>query len=115
MKRFKLKTIRHKLLAVVLVTTFTALVAVLATMVGFSVREYHNSLVADMITQSELLGHMTEPALTFDDQQLAEQNLNMLRFHPKVNAALIYDADGNLFASYNPVGELSPPRVPEQD
>jgi signal transduction histidine kinase/ActR/RegA family two-component response regulator len=115
MKQLKLRTVRHKLLAVVLITTLAALVAALMAMVGFTLRDYHKSLIADMATQSELLGHITEPALTFDDQRLAEQNLNLLRFHPKVNAAVIYDENGKEFASYNRNGEMSLPQVPEQD
>ena len=93
--------IRRKLLGIILLTTLVALLASLAAIVVYDLRAYHQNLIADMSTQSELLGHMTAPALTFDDKRLASENLGMLRARPKVRAAAIYNARGALFATYN--------------
>ena len=98
-------TVRSKVFGVALATTFVALVVALAAIVAYNLRAYEQNLVADMTTQSLLIGHMTEPALTFDDRQLASQNLGLLRFRPQVRAAAIYDARGKLFASYVTAGE----------
>jgi signal transduction histidine kinase/CheY-like chemotaxis protein len=106
MKLFRFDSVRSKLLAAVMLTTLAALVVALAASVTEGLRNYHNSLVDDMATQSELLGHMTAPALTFDDPQLAQQNLNLLRLRPKVHAAAIYDGRGRLFATYSLPGDL---------
>ena len=100
-----LRTVRQKLLGVVLLTTLVALVVALAAIIGYNLRADHQNLVADMSTQSELLGRMTAPALSFDDQQLASRNLNLLRIRPKVRAAAIYNARGALFATYNTAGD----------
>lgn len=100
-----LRTVRQKLLGVVLLTTLVALVVALAAIIGYNLRADHQSLVADMSTQSELLGHMTAPALSFDDKKLASQNLSLLRIRPKVRAAAIYNARGELFATYGAAGE----------
>jgi hypothetical protein len=111
-----LLTIRQKLLGVVLLTTLVALIVALGTTVAYNLREYHQNVIADMSTQSELLGHMTAPALTFDDKQLALQNLKLLQLHPTVRAAAIYKTWDGLFASYTRPGEkyVFPPR-PEKD
>jgi methyl-accepting chemotaxis protein len=76
--------------------------------IGYDLRHYHRSLLSDMATQAELLGHMTSAALTFDDHRLAGENLALLRIRPSVRAGAIYDADGALFASYLAPGQPGP-------
>ena len=109
-------SIRQKLFAAVLLTTLVALLVSLVAIVAYDLRLYHRNLILDMTTQSELLGHMTAPALAFDDQRLATQNLNLLRIRPEVHAAAIYTARGGLFATYAAPGEASPfPPLPGAD
>ncbi|CDG81214.1 hybrid sensor histidine kinase/response regulator [Janthinobacterium agaricidamnosum] len=96
----RLRSIRHKLLAVVLLTTLVATMVSLGTIVAYDLRAYHRNLLSDMTTQAELLGHMSAAALTFDDQRLATENLGLLRIRPKVQAGAIYNARGELFATY---------------
>src|SRR2546426_12432702 len=116
MKLRPLRTVRHKILVVVLVTTLVALIVALGGIVAYNLRADHQALISDMTTQSELLGHMTAPALAFDDKQLASQNLGLLRFRPNVRAAAIYDARGALFATYAAPGEQAlPPAVAQQE
>jgi len=110
----RLRTVQHRLLAVVLGTTLTALVVALTATVGDNLRTYRSGLISDMATQSELLGHMTEPALTFDDKHLAEQNLALLRYRPGVIAAAIYDAKGQIFATFSDPKALSFPAHAEE-
>jgi signal transduction histidine kinase/CheY-like chemotaxis protein len=98
-------SIRRKLVRAVMATTFAALLVSIAIIIGYDLRSYHRSLVNDLATQAELVGHMTSAALTFDDPRLANENLALLRTRPQVRAAAIYDADGDLFASYQAQGE----------
>jgi signal transduction histidine kinase/ActR/RegA family two-component response regulator len=105
--RPRLRTVSRKLLAVVLLTTLIALIVGLGASVYYNLRIDQRNFVYDMNTQSELLGHMTAPALSFDDKQLASQNLNMLSIRPSVRAAAIYNAQGELFASYLAPGETA--------
>ncbi|MEG1052418.1 MAG: ATP-binding protein [Janthinobacterium sp.] len=105
----RLRSIRRKLMSVVLLTTLVALVISLGTIVVYDLRAYHRNLVADISTQAELLGHMSSAALAFDDERLALENLNLMRIRPRVTAGALYKADGSLFASYRAnehVGEL---------
>src|SRR5205807_4073809 len=108
-------SVRQKLLAVVLLTTLTALLVAIAVMVGFDLRNYRQSLISDMTTQAELLGRTTAPALTFDDPRVAQENLELLRYRPKIRAAAIYDARGRRFASFAQEGASNFPKFPEAD
>lgn len=106
MSLIRFDSVRHKVLGIVMLTTLVALIVALSAIVWDSLRNYQNTVIADMATQSELLGYMTAPALTFDDQQLAQQNLNLLRLRAKIRAAAIYDGKGHVFAMYSVPGEL---------
>ena len=46
----RLRSIRHKLMSVVLLTTLVALVISLGTIVVYDLRAYHRNLVADIST-----------------------------------------------------------------
>jgi two-component system sensor histidine kinase/response regulator len=116
MKRPFLGTIRRKLLSVVLLTTLVAVIVALGAMIGYDLRNHYDDLTSDMTTQSELLGHMTAPALTFDDHQLADQNLGMLVARPQVRAAAIYTPRNEIFSTYAAKGHKQPiPPYPEPD
>ena len=101
----RLRSLREKLLGVVMLTTFVALLVSLSTIVVYDLRAYEQSVTGDMATQSELIGHMSTAALAFDDRVLARETLAMLRLRPKVNAGALYNAKGELFASYAAPGQ----------
>jgi len=110
------RTLRRKLLGVMLLTTLVAVVVALGAMIAYDLRAYHRSWVGDVGAQAELLARTTAPALAFDDARVARDNLNVLRFQPKVRAAAIYSARGVLFASYRPQGAAAEfPALPGAD
>lgn len=116
MNASKTRSLRTKLLGVVLATTFVAVVVALTAMVGYDLHAYHKSWTDDMSAQAELLGRTTAAALTFDDAKAARENLSLLRLRSQVRAAAIYGAGGNLFASY--IGDAdgrATPAVAEPD
>jgi len=94
------KSVRSKLLSVVLLTTLVALLVALVAMIAYDLHVYHRSWLSDVSSQAELLARASGPALAFDDAHAAEENLALLRFRQKVRAAAIYDAKGELFARY---------------
>lgn len=110
------RSLPQKLLGVVMLVTLAALLVSLGTILAYDLRAYHQSLTSDMTTQAELLGHMSAPALTFDDPRLAKENLALLRLRSKVNAGAIYNARGQLFATYVAPGlDINVPRTPQAD
>ncbi len=110
------RSLPQKLLGVVMLVTLVSLLVSLGTIIAYDLRAYHQSLSADMITQAELLGHMSAPALTFDDPRLAKENLALLRLRSKVNAGAIYNARGQLFATYVAPGlDVNPPKAAQAE
>jgi signal transduction histidine kinase/CheY-like chemotaxis protein/HPt (histidine-containing phosphotransfer) domain-containing protein len=98
-------SIREKLQTIVVLATVAALVcATLGNIVG-NVVSYHYRHVSDVSTAAELLGRMTAPALQFDDQRLARDNLALLAARPDVRSAAIYTDDNRLFATYAAKGQ----------
>jgi signal transduction histidine kinase/CheY-like chemotaxis protein len=108
-------SLRHKLLFTMLLATSVAVLVALAAMIAYDLRAYHQSWLADVDAQGELLGRTTAAALTFDDPKTARDNLALLRFQPKVRAAAIYDKSRRLFASYAAKTEPEPPAEPAGD
>jgi signal transduction histidine kinase/CheY-like chemotaxis protein len=116
MKALGLRTIRQKLLAVVVLTTLMALIIALGAIIAYNLRADYHNFSSDMMSEAELLGRMTAPALSFDDKQLAQQNLQLLHIRPFIKAAAIYDAQGNVFAQYLAEGEAVPiPSAPQAE
>jgi len=110
------RSLRLKLIGVILVTTLAALIVALVAIVVYDLRAYHRNWTADVSTQAELLGRMSASAITFDDAQVAKENLELLRLRPQVQAAAIYTARGALFATYARPGiKLGFPKLPETD
>jgi len=106
------RSIRQKLVTIVMSTTLAALAVSVGTVVAYDLRSYQSALRNDLSTQAELVGHMTSAALSFDDARLASENLALLRTRPSVRAAALYDDKGALFAWYVAPGEEAafPPR-----
>ena len=109
----RLRSIRQKLVALVMATTLAALLVSIGSVVIYNLLNYHNTLLADMATQAELIGHMSSPALSFDDARLARENLALLRLRPSVRAGAIYNSSGALLASYSAAGAAARFPAPE--
>ena len=114
--RLSSSSIRYKLVAIVILTTLFALLVSSTAIVWYDLNEYRESYINDLSTQTELLGAATAAALDFDDAEVAEDGLLVLRFRPRVIAGAVYDARGKLFASYVREG-ASPvfPELPRED
>jgi len=110
------RSLRLKLIGIVLLTTLAALLVALVAIIGYDLRSYHQSWISDVSTQAELLGQTTATAIAFDDPKVAKENIELLRLRPHVQAAAIYTARGALFATYRRPGEQGTfPKLPEAD
>jgi signal transduction histidine kinase/CheY-like chemotaxis protein len=94
------RSIRTKLLVLMLATTGVALIVAVAALVAYDVRTYHARWAGDLTAQAEILGRSSVAALAFDDGRSAHENLDLLRTRPSILAAAIYDEHGRLFATY---------------
>jgi PAS domain S-box-containing protein len=112
-----LTSVRHKLFAVVLLTSLSALLITGISMAIYDLRGYRVTWENDLRTQAELIGRASIPALQFDDPQLASNNLALLSVRPSITAAALYGPKGSLYAAYVRKGrsEKDIPRFPEAD
>ncbi|HZD52926.1 MAG TPA: CHASE sensor domain-containing protein, partial [Woeseiaceae bacterium] len=102
------RSVRRKVLVVVLVTTFVALLVTAVALLTYEARGYRDFLLSDVRTQAEILARTSAPAVAFDDVAAAEATLAMMSSRPVIEAAAIYTADGELFASYRRTGNEQP-------
>ena len=94
------RSIRSKLMLVVLATTLAALGVVAFALVVYETQSYERTTAASLMTQAQLLGTASAAALVFDDPVAARENLALLKVQPQIRSAAIYTAGGRLFASY---------------
>ena len=92
----RLRSLRNKLLGVIALVMLPAVLVSIGTIVVYDLHIYEQTITDDMTTQAELVCHMSAPALSFDDDRLAHENLALLRLRPKVEAGALYDARGRL-------------------
>jgi PAS domain S-box-containing protein len=103
------RSVRAKLMRVVLVTTAIALCCAGAAMLTHDLSVYRHSWASDLSNEASILALSTAPALAFDDRQVAKKVLEALHNRPSVLAAALYSADGNLYASYSRMGNVAAP------
>ncbi|MGV3656261.1 MAG: ATP-binding protein [Noviherbaspirillum sp.] len=108
------RSISRKLMAVVLATTFTALLVSAAALVVYDIRTYRQASITDLTTQADLVARISAPALAFNDPKAAREYLRMLSARPFILAAAIYLPNGKLFASYV-TDELPNAEIPALD
>jgi hypothetical protein len=105
------KSVRGKLLRVVLLTTALAVWVAGMAMLTQDFNVYRKSWAADLSTEADILALSTASALEFDDYQVAARNLAALEARQPVLVAAIYSANGKLYASYARAGHSPPPTV----
>ena len=102
------RSIRSKLMLVVLATTVIALAVVAVALVVYESRTYERSTVRALIAQAQVVARASAPALVFDDPTAARDNLAQLGVQPQIHAAAIYKPSGRLFASYGATDLFGP-------
>ena len=103
------RSVRGKLLAVVLLTTAIALVVAGIAMLTHDLDVYRQSWASDLGTEASILALSTAPALAFDDHTAAQRNLAALQARASVQVAALYTTKGELYADYVRAGEAPPP------
>jgi PAS domain S-box-containing protein len=107
------RSVRAKLMRVVLTTTAIALCVAGAAMLSHDLIVYRHSLALNLSNEASMLALSTAPALAIDDRKAAENALMTLHTRPQVSIAALYAADGTLYASYSSAGGgTAPERLP---
>jgi signal transduction histidine kinase/ActR/RegA family two-component response regulator len=93
-------SIARRMLAVILATTFVALLLTGVALLAYDARTYQAEWVGDLAAQADILARASAPALAFNDEKAARENLLLLQLRPGILSGAIYTADGAVFASY---------------
>jgi two-component system, sensor histidine kinase len=70
------------------------------SMLVYDLQSFQQGWVDDLTTQAQLVAMASSPAISFNDQRAAKQNLGLLRVRPQIQSGAIYTASGALFAAY---------------
>jgi PAS domain S-box-containing protein len=100
--RLRRRSVRGKLLAVVILTAVTSLAIAGSWLIAHDLKTYETATVANLRTLADVIAAASGPALAFNDRRAASNNLELLRVRPTIIAAAFYSAAGELFASYSP-------------
>ncbi|MBW2292365.1 MAG: HAMP domain-containing protein [Deltaproteobacteria bacterium] len=95
------RSIRSRLGLGFLKTTGVSLFVVMVLFVSIEFTRSQNAMTRNLSILSAVIGMNTVPALLFDDPTAAEETLSAFTAQQHVLAAVIYDADGNVFARYS--------------
>ena len=104
---FVRRSLRLKVVTLVVGITFATLIVTSALLILYDLRTARRGWVSDLITQADIVGTASAPALAFDDSISAHQNLALLRVRPQILAASIFTPDGRQFATYARAGSVS--------
>jgi len=105
--------LKRKLTLISMVTSGVALLLACGVIAGYETVKARRAMLDEVLTLAQIVGDNSAAALTFDDPESAAQTLRSLAADKHIIAALIYDAEGRPFASYQPAGAipLTPPVI----
>jgi signal transduction histidine kinase/ActR/RegA family two-component response regulator len=103
------KSVRGKMMRIVVITTAIALFAAGAGMLTHDLSVYRDSWVADLDTQASILATSTASALTSGDRSVVDRNVNALQARSTLLLAALYTANGRLYDSFVRPGQSPPP------
>jgi signal transduction histidine kinase/CheY-like chemotaxis protein len=94
------RTLRGKLLAIVMIATNAALLLSALSLLAYEIRSYRHAASAEVKSQADLLSQSIIPTIEFNDAKAATDALAALKVRPDVEYAAAFLIDGSLFAQY---------------
>lgn len=107
-------SIRQKLRLILLRGSLVSLLLAGFGLMALDLVRHVRATQHDLETQADVLALTSQAALSFQDPRAATQDLSSLRAKPTVAAAAIYDARGQVFASYASETTEIAARVPQR-
>ena len=111
------KSIKGKLILLIMVISGTALVLSLAGLMTHDVVTFRKEMVKELNSLAQLIAENGKTALDFEDESFANDILAALKAKPNILSAGIYTGEGNLLANYIRAdqSDLSLPGTPPPD
>ena len=92
-------SIKSKLTWIIMATSTVAILLVSAGFVGYELFTYRQGMIRNLSTLADILGNRSTAALSFDNREDAEEDLNCLRANNEIVAACLFKGD-KVFARY---------------
>lgn len=100
-QRYNSSTIKLKLQIIIMITVAVSLLLACSAVLVYDQMVQRAALREDLEVKADILASSSTAALTFGDHQAIEELLNGLRSRHAIITAVMYSADGEVFASYN--------------
>lgn len=94
------RSVRTRILLALMQTTLLTLTIATGLSALMDLSLFRDHLLRDLRVLAAVVGENSAAALAFNSPESAEENLATLSVEPQVRAAVIYDADGVLFARW---------------
>jgi PAS domain S-box-containing protein len=108
-------SLRQRLMLFAMTTSGLGLFLVCAGFFYYDIHDFRAKKISGIESIAELLAANANAALAFSDSSAGNQILGAMRMRSSVRAAVLYQTDGQLFASYvrrNLTGRYLPPKHP---
>jgi signal transduction histidine kinase/CheY-like chemotaxis protein/HAMP domain-containing protein len=105
--------IKRKLIAITMIASTAALLLVSTGFVAYEVATFRKTMKSDLVTLAQFIGDRSTAALSFSDENDANEELHALIYRKHIAAAAFYDNQGNLFTIYPPQAKNEVPSHPE--
>src|SRR5436190_12548558 len=92
--------IKRKVMAVIMMTSFSVLLLTAAAFVVADSFSYRQTIVRELSIHAAIISDSSSAALIFQDEEAAQQNLRAVRAEPHIVAAALYDDQGVIFVRY---------------
>lgn len=100
-QKFSVLSLKRKLVLIVMVTNTLTLFLACSIFIIYNVREARQSLIQELEMLGAVIGSRSAAAISFGDQNLANDNLQSLRANAYITAACLYTPDQQIFAQFS--------------
>jgi signal transduction histidine kinase/ActR/RegA family two-component response regulator len=105
-------SIKRKLTLVAMLTSAIAVVLSSASFLIYDLVKFRHLLSQDLMTEAEIVAYNSAAAMAFNDETSANVQLSALTAKSDLVAAVLFGADGRVFAKYYRAGDQTP-QLPE--
>ena len=94
--------IKNKLILIIMLTSLISLLIISSALIIYDRNKTKELWTQKVLVLGEVIADRSTAAISFNDQNLANENLSALRALPAIALGCIYDISQNLFAAYRP-------------
>jgi len=110
-------SIKRKLILIIMITSILSVVVSCVSFIFYDQSIQRAEVIEELQSLANIIASNSTAAISFNDQDSANEILSALKARPSIMVASIYTSDGKIFAAYVRAGEHaeSIPKSPEAD